>query len=182
MPHRPDLRENVRTVGLVSSFVAVAAIGLTLVMDNGRSVFVGWAPRSERLFLLLLTAGICLLHIFLRIQRSHERIGRAMQQILNSIGAEAHARHAPIEFEMAYQARVAIDRMRFAIKQMEQFAPHTDQMREIGLQLLAAIQSLESADRSFLNRLRTPNRLQSSHTPAKGLNGQAGQTERLGDL
>jgi hypothetical protein len=40
MPHRPDLTEKVRTLGLVSSFVAVAASGLTLVMDNGRSVVV----------------------------------------------------------------------------------------------------------------------------------------------
>jgi hypothetical protein len=55
-------------------------------------------------------------------------------------------------------------------------------MREIGLQLLAAIQGLESANRSLLNRLRTPNRLQSSHTPAQDLNGQAGQSERVGDL
>jgi hypothetical protein len=93
-----------------------------------------------------------------------------MQQILQLIEAEAHAQPAPIEFEMAYQARVAIDRIRFAIKQTEQFAPHTDQMREVGLQLLDAMQRLESADRSFLKRLRVPNRLQSSHT--NGLNGQ----------
>ena len=105
-----------------------------------------------------------------------------MHEILEMVETEVQSRRTRIEFEMAYQARVAIDRIRFAIKQMEQFAPHTDQMREIGLQLLDAMQSLESADRSFLNRLRTPNRLQSSHTPAKGLNGQAEKSERLGDL
>jgi hypothetical protein len=33
-----------------------------------------------------------------------------------------------MEFEMAYQARVAMDRIRFAIKHAEQFAPHTDKM------------------------------------------------------
>jgi hypothetical protein len=39
---------------------------------------------------------------------------------------------------MAYQARVAIDRIRFAIEQTEQFAPQTGQIREAGLQLLDA--------------------------------------------
>jgi hypothetical protein len=31
---------------------------------------------------------------------------------------------------MAYQARVAIDRIRFAIKHTEQFCPRSDQVRE----------------------------------------------------
>jgi hypothetical protein len=57
-----------------------------------------------------------------------------MQEILQLIEAEAHAQPVPIDFEMAYQARVAIDRIRFAIKQTERFAPHTDPMREVGLQ------------------------------------------------
>ena len=46
---------------------------------------------------------------------------------------------SPIEFEMAYQARVAIDRIRFAIKHTEQFARQTDRSREVGLQLLDAL-------------------------------------------
>jgi hypothetical protein len=54
-----------------------------------------------------------------------------------------------MEFEMAYQARIAIDRIRFAIKHTEQFAPHTDQMREAGLQLLDALERLESVERRF---------------------------------
>jgi hypothetical protein len=184
MPHRRDLKEKVLAVGLVSSFVAVAAIGLTVVMDNGRSVFGEWGTRPERLFLLLLAAGICLLHIFVRlaIQRSCERTGRAAQQILRSLEAEADAQRVPIGFELASQVRVAIDRITFAIKQMEQFASYTDQMREAGLQLLDAMQKLESADRSFLNRLRAPTGLQGSHTPAKDVNGQAGKSERLGNL
>jgi hypothetical protein len=33
---------------------------------------------------------------------------------------------------MAYQARVAIDRIKFAIKHTEQFAPRTDTIREAG--------------------------------------------------
>ena len=105
-----------------------------------------------------------------------------MHEILEMVETEVQSRRTRIEFEMAYQARVAIDRIRFAIKQTEQFAPRTDQMREVGLQLLDAIERLESADRSFLKRLRGPDRLHSSHTPAKGMHGQAGKSERLGYL
>ena len=61
----------------------------------------------------------------------------------------------PMEFEMAYQGRVAIDRIRFAINHTEQFAPHTDQMRDANLQLLDALQRLESADRRFQAKSRS---------------------------
>lgn len=53
------------------------------------------------------------------------------------------------EFEMAYQARVAMDRIRFAIKHTEEFAAHIDEMREVGLQLLEAFERLQSAERKF---------------------------------
>jgi hypothetical protein len=99
-----------------------------------------------------------------------------MQQILQLIEAEAHAQPAAIEFELAYQARVAIDRIKFAIKQTEQFAPHTDPMREVGLQLLDAMERLESADRSFQIRLKRPRQNQERHPPANGLNGQVGKS------
>jgi hypothetical protein len=78
----------------------------------------------------------------------------AMHQILEQIEAEVESRPSPIEFEMAYQARVAIDRIRFAIRHTEQFAPHTDAMREAGLQLLDALERLETVDRRFQQRSR----------------------------
>lgn len=70
---------------------------------------------------------------------------------------EANVRSTPsaAEFEMAYQARVAIDRIRFAIKHVEQFAPQADQMQEAELQLLDALQRLENGDRRFQERSRT---------------------------
>jgi len=71
----------------------------------------------------------------------------AMHQILEQIETDVQSRPSPIEFEMAYQARLAIDRIRFAIKHIEQFAPRTDSMREAGLQLLDALERLESVDR-----------------------------------
>jgi hypothetical protein len=90
----------------------------------------------------------------------------AMHQILEQIEADVQSRPSPIEFEMAYQARVAIDRIRFAIKHIEQFAPRTDSMREAGLQLLDALERLESADRRFQQRSRPGG--DSAHLMANG--------------
>ena len=75
-------------------------------------------------------------------------------QIRQIIDAKAQAQPTPMEFELAYQARVAMDRIRFAIKHTEQFAPRTDQMQEASFQLLDALQRLESAERQFQNRFR----------------------------
>lgn len=78
----------------------------------------------------------------------------AMREVLQIIDAKAQSRPTPMEFELAYQARVAMDRIRFAIKHTEQFAPHIDPMREVGLQLLDALQRLETPDRGFQERSR----------------------------
>ena len=74
------------------------------------------------------------------------------EEIFALIEARSPARPTPMEFGLAYQLRVAIDRIRFAIKQTEQFAPRTDQMRDVGIQLLDALQRLEVADRRFQRR------------------------------
>jgi hypothetical protein len=68
--------------------------------------------------------------------------------------AEVRSRPSALEFEMAYQARVAIDRIKFAIKHAEQFAEPCIHMREVGLQLLDALERLESLDRRFQIRSR----------------------------
>ena len=76
------------------------------------------------------------------------------QEIFALIEARSQARPTPMEFEMAYQARVAVDRIRFAIKHAEQFGPQTEPMREAGMQLLDALQRLETVDRRFQARSR----------------------------
>lgn len=78
-----------------------------------------------------------------------------MNQIKQIIDTKAQAQPTPMEFELAYQARVAMDRIRFAIKHTEQFAPRTEQMQEAGVQLLDALERLESAERRFQQRFRT---------------------------
>src|SRR5580658_4341245 len=96
----------------------------------------------------------------------------AVHQIVETIEDEVNSTPSAIEFEMAYQARVAIDRIRFAIKHTEQFGPRSDQMREAGLQLLDALQRLETVDRCFQARSRS----RGSRTAASGapsvVNGQ----------
>ena len=71
------------------------------------------------------------------------------EEIMALIEARSQGRPTPMEFEMAYEARVAMDRIRFAIKHAEQFGPQTEPLREAGLQLLDALQRLEAVDRRF---------------------------------
>ena len=54
---------------------------------------------------------------------------------------EPHGRPSPIEFEMAYQARVAGDRIRFAIECIEQTMQRSELVCEVSLQLLDGSQS-----------------------------------------
>src|SRR5690242_1210640 len=77
-----------------------------------------------------------------------------MRQIVETIEADIQSRPSAIEFEMAYQARVVIDRIKFAIRHAEQFAKPCEAMREAGIQLLDALQRLESLDRRFQARSR----------------------------
>ena len=50
----------VRTVGLVSS---IAAIGLTLLADNGSFGFGGSVTHSQRIFLLLVAVAVSIVHV-----------------------------------------------------------------------------------------------------------------------
>ena len=78
---------------------------------------------------------------------------RVVQQIS---GAEAclETRPSPVEFELAYHAPTACDRIRFAIKSTEQCVVDSAELREANLQLLDALDRLESAERHFQDRFR----------------------------
>ena len=54
-----------------------------------------------------------------------------------------------LDFEMAYQARVASDRIRFAIRRLESDSSRVDGVREASMQLLDALDRLESVERRF---------------------------------
>ena len=81
-----------------------------------------------------------------------------MHQIRQTIEDELNSRPSAFEFEMAYQARAALDRIKFAIKHTEQFGARTDQMFEASLQLLDAVERLEILDRRFQERSRLGSR------------------------
>lgn len=74
---------------------------------------------------------------------------RLAQEVFSIVETEVLKRPAPIDFEMAYQVRVAIDRIRFAIKQIEQFSLNSGPGQETGFQLVDALDRLEAADRHF---------------------------------
>ena len=84
-----------------------------------------------RLFPILVSAKV----------RSH---GSAISRIFWRIAAK----DVP-PFELAYQARVAIDRIRFAIRQGEAVVPDHPDLMEARMQLLDALDRLESAERHF---------------------------------
>jgi len=106
----------------------------------------------------------------------------SIQQLLHLIDGESRGQAAHTGFQMAYHARVAIDRIRSAIKQTEQFAPHADQMREVGLELVDAMDRLESTDHGFRGRLRVPRRLRTDHISNSRLNGKRTGSEYLRDV
>jgi hypothetical protein len=74
------------------------------------------------------------------------------RQLNAMLDGAANTGASSTEFEMAYHARVAIDRIRFAIRHTEEFGRHSGPWREVGLQLLDALERLESVDRRFQNR------------------------------
>ena len=88
-----------------------------------------------------------------------------LQEFVGLIEAEAHTRPSALEFELAYQVRVAMDRIRFAIK-ATQSRSQPDQLREAGMQLLDALDRLEAAERRFQNRWRYPDRRSIDKTEA----------------
>ena len=91
-----------------------------------------------------------------------------IHQIVEPIEAEMRSRPSAIEFEMAYQARIAIDRIKFAIKHTEQFSKPCIHMREAGLQLLDALERLESLDRRFHIRSRVATGRNENVSDARG--------------
>jgi hypothetical protein len=77
-----------------------------------------------------------------------------MREVIEMVEADVNSRPSPTEFEMAYQVRVAIDRIKFAIRHTEHFSAPCAPMREVGLQLLEALERLEALDRRFQIRSR----------------------------
>ena len=102
-----------------------------------------------------------------------------MNEIIEMMESAAHSRPSPMEYEMAYHARVAMDRIRFAIKHANQFSQPSEQMREASLQLLEALERLEYLDRRFQIRSRIKASLHLPNRPNQdGVNGQGRRPTR----
>jgi hypothetical protein len=84
----------------------------------------------------------------LRIERV-DMSSEMQNRILALIEAEARVCPSPIQFDMAYQVRVAMDRIKSTLKQTEQFSKPTDETRQATLELLDALHRLERVDRRF---------------------------------
>jgi hypothetical protein len=93
-------------------------------------------------------------------------LSEILRGIVEPIEAEVHSRPSAAEFEMAYQARVAIDRIKFAIQHTEQFALPYGLMREASLHLLDALERLEALDRLTASRAPGKRRCQNSSSPS----------------
>jgi hypothetical protein len=78
-----------------------------------------------------------------------------VQRVVSTVESHLELTPSLVEFEMAYQARVAIDRIRFAIKNTEQFANHSPEAREAAFQLLDALDRLQSVERRFQGRSKS---------------------------
>jgi len=83
-----------------------------------------------------------------------------VNEFVAMIEADVQNRPSPGEFEMAYQARVAMDRIRFAIKATEMTKEECEPLKEAGIQLLDALDRLEAAERRFQDRWRNQNHWQ----------------------
>jgi hypothetical protein len=88
------------------------------------------------------------------------------RKIVQTFEAEMASRPLAADFETAYQVRVAIDRIKFAIEHTEQFGLHSDPIREVGLQLLDALDRLEAVDRRFQNQVRASSSPKSPTSPS----------------
>ena len=87
----------------------------------------------------------------------------AINEVLSLMEAEARSRPSPIQFEMAYQVRGAIDRIRFAIKATERSAKDLSELQQASLELLEALDRFQSADRSFQARFSPTRRDRGLH-------------------
>jgi hypothetical protein len=72
-----------------------------------------------------------------------------VEEVAAELTRIAHSTPRPLEFEMAYQAKVASERIRFAIRQIDNSPGSSNELREASLQLLDALDRLESAEGRF---------------------------------
>lgn len=83
-------------------------------------------------------------------------VSDAMKDVVARIEANAQSRPSLSEFEMAYQVRVAMDRIRCAIRITEMTSGKSEECTEAVIQLADALDRLDAAERRFQDRWRRP--------------------------
>lgn len=74
------------------------------------------------------------------------------KEVFSLVEEKILSRRSSMEFEMAYQIRVAGERIRFAIKAIDKIGTGAASVQEISLQLLDALNRLEETERRFQKR------------------------------
>ncbi len=78
------------------------------------------------------------------------------KEVFDLLETEFKSEPSSAAFELAYQARIAIDRIRFAIRQSENLLAPSAPGREASLQLMDALDRLQSAEFHFQRSFRRP--------------------------
>jgi hypothetical protein len=95
------------------------------------------------------------------------------QEVVSIVETKLRSTPSASEFEMAYQARVAIEKIRFAIKELARLGGSETVALEVGLQLTDALERLEAADR------RSQGRFNLGRTPAAQENRKGGNSAHV---
>lgn len=77
------------------------------------------------------------------------------KEVFSIVERKVLAERPSMEFEMAYQMKVAGEKIRFVLKSIDMFGLGSV-AQEISLQLLDALQRMEDVDRRFQNRCSYP--------------------------
>ena len=84
-------------------------------------------------------------------------------RLLSIINGQNTAHLAPVHFELAYQARLSVEKIKFVIKQLDS-SNQDARTQESILQLLDVLDRLQSADQHFQDQFRSR---RADRTPAQ---------------
>jgi hypothetical protein len=91
-----------------------------------------------------------------------------MRRVIEIVEGEVRSRPSGNDFEMAYQARLRMARIRFVIRHKEQFSATCVSLSDANLQFLNALGRLDSLDRRFQIRYRVGGALKQQYDKPRG--------------
>jgi hypothetical protein len=94
------------------------------------------------------------------------------KEVCSIIEAKILGGPSPVEFEMAYQMRIGIEKLRFAIRAMDTIGTNPMSVQEISFQLLDALNRLEKTERHFQSRQEDQLLCQQSFSSGKNIDAE----------